>query len=231
MPLKSSRLTALPMSMRLPAEQRRTPAARGRDRGLRRAGLPRDVDGRGRRGRRRHQARPLPALPVEAGAVPRAARRRRRASSSARIVRRDERRHDRSRARRRRASPRTSASWPRTGPRSDSSSAPRCATTRSSPRSPKARSTGSPTSSPISSRSRRRPDHRRVLAHAIVGMAEATSRRLANDDAEDDPDRLAALARRDGVVRPARCARRRAGAGRALTRIGCRELGLVSRRA
>ena len=34
-------------------------------------------------------------------------------------------------------------------------------------------------------------DHRRVLAHAIVGMAEATSRRLTNDDAEDDPDRLA----------------------------------------
>jgi AcrR family transcriptional regulator len=33
--------------------------------------------------------------------------------------------------------------------------------------------------------------HRRVLAHAIVGMAEATSRRLTNDDAEDDPDRLA----------------------------------------
>jgi AcrR family transcriptional regulator len=36
------------------------------------------------------------------------------------------------------------------------------------------------------------PDHRRVLAHAIVGMAESTSRRLENDDAEDDPDRLAA---------------------------------------
>jgi AcrR family transcriptional regulator len=35
------------------------------------------------------------------------------------------------------------------------------------------------------------PEHRQVLAHAIVGMAEATSRRLANDDAEDDPDRLA----------------------------------------
>jgi AcrR family transcriptional regulator len=35
-------------------------------------------------------------------------------------------------------------------------------------------------------------DHRRVLAHAIVGMAESTSRRLTNDDAEDDPDRLAA---------------------------------------
>jgi AcrR family transcriptional regulator len=34
--------------------------------------------------------------------------------------------------------------------------------------------------------------HRRVLAHAVVGMAEATSRRLTNDDAEDDPDRLAA---------------------------------------
>jgi AcrR family transcriptional regulator len=34
-------------------------------------------------------------------------------------------------------------------------------------------------------------DHRRVLAHAIVGMAEATSRRLTNEDAEDDPDRLA----------------------------------------
>jgi AcrR family transcriptional regulator len=33
--------------------------------------------------------------------------------------------------------------------------------------------------------------HRRVLAHAIVGMAEATSRRLTFDDAEDDPDRLA----------------------------------------
>ena len=35
-------------------------------------------------------------------------------------------------------------------------------------------------------------DHRRVLAHAIVGMAESTSRRLTNDGAEDDPDRLAA---------------------------------------
>jgi AcrR family transcriptional regulator len=35
-------------------------------------------------------------------------------------------------------------------------------------------------------------EHRRVLAHAIVGMAEATSRRLTTDDAEDDPDRLAA---------------------------------------
>ena len=34
-------------------------------------------------------------------------------------------------------------------------------------------------------------EHRRVLAHAIVGMAEATSRRLATADAEDDPDRLA----------------------------------------
>jgi AcrR family transcriptional regulator len=34
-------------------------------------------------------------------------------------------------------------------------------------------------------------EHRSVLAHAIVGMAEATSRRLATDDAEDDPDRLA----------------------------------------
>jgi len=35
-------------------------------------------------------------------------------------------------------------------------------------------------------------EHRRVLAHAIVGMAEATSRRLTADEAEDDPDRLAA---------------------------------------
>jgi AcrR family transcriptional regulator len=35
-------------------------------------------------------------------------------------------------------------------------------------------------------------EHRRVLAHAVVGMAEATSRRLTADDAEDDPDRLAA---------------------------------------
>lgn len=34
--------------------------------------------------------------------------------------------------------------------------------------------------------------HREVLAHAILGMAEATSRRLANDDGESDPDRLAA---------------------------------------
>lgn len=34
-------------------------------------------------------------------------------------------------------------------------------------------------------------EHRRVLAHAIVGMAEATSRRLATADAEADPDRLA----------------------------------------
>ena len=35
------------------------------------------------------------------------------------------------------------------------------------------------------------PEHRRTLAHAIVGMAEATSRRVANDEGEDDPDRLA----------------------------------------
>ena len=34
-------------------------------------------------------------------------------------------------------------------------------------------------------------EHRRVLAHAIVGMAEATSRRLATADAEADPERLA----------------------------------------
>jgi hypothetical protein len=30
-----------------------------------------------------------------------------------------------------------------------------------------------------------------VLAHAIVGMAEATSRRLATDDTDEDADRLA----------------------------------------
>ena len=35
------------------------------------------------------------------------------------------------------------------------------------------------------------PEHRRVLAHALVGMAEATSRRLAVAGAEDDPERLA----------------------------------------
>lgn len=35
------------------------------------------------------------------------------------------------------------------------------------------------------------PEHRRTLAHAMVGMAEATSRRVANDEGEDDPDRLA----------------------------------------
>ncbi|MCZ7524941.1 MAG: TetR/AcrR family transcriptional regulator [Acidimicrobiia bacterium] len=36
-------------------------------------------------------------------------------------------------------------------------------------------------------------EHRRVLAHAIVGMAESTSRRALNDPtAEEDPDRLAA---------------------------------------
>ena len=34
-------------------------------------------------------------------------------------------------------------------------------------------------------------DHRRTLAHAMVGMAEATSRRVVNDEGEDDPDRLA----------------------------------------
>lgn len=35
------------------------------------------------------------------------------------------------------------------------------------------------------------PEHRRTLAHAVVGMAEAISRRVANDEGEDDPDRLA----------------------------------------
>ena len=35
------------------------------------------------------------------------------------------------------------------------------------------------------------PEHRRTLAHAVVGMAEATSRRVTNDEGEDDPDRLA----------------------------------------
>lgn len=34
-------------------------------------------------------------------------------------------------------------------------------------------------------------EHRRVLAHAVVGMAEATSRRLRDPDAEQDPDVLA----------------------------------------
>ncbi len=34
-------------------------------------------------------------------------------------------------------------------------------------------------------------EHRRVLAHAVVGMAEATSRRLAVSGGELDPDRLA----------------------------------------
>ena len=34
-------------------------------------------------------------------------------------------------------------------------------------------------------------EHRRVLAHAVVGMAEATSRRLAESGGELDPDRLA----------------------------------------
>jgi AcrR family transcriptional regulator len=34
-------------------------------------------------------------------------------------------------------------------------------------------------------------EHRGVLAHAIVGMAEATSRRLASDDTDEDADRLA----------------------------------------
>jgi AcrR family transcriptional regulator len=35
------------------------------------------------------------------------------------------------------------------------------------------------------------PEHRRTLAHAMVGMAEATSRRVVNDEGEADPDRLA----------------------------------------
>lgn len=36
------------------------------------------------------------------------------------------------------------------------------------------------------------PAHRRALAHAMLGMAEATSRRVATDDSDDvDPDRLA----------------------------------------
>ena len=62
---------------------------------------------------------------------------------------------------------------------------------RSSPSSPSGRSTASPPSSPTSIEIEAPAGHRRVLAHAIVGMAEATSRRLTNDDAEDDPDRLA----------------------------------------
>ena len=33
--------------------------------------------------------------------------------------------------------------------------------------------------------------HRHALAHAIVGMAEATSRRLASDEGEADPEQLA----------------------------------------
>jgi AcrR family transcriptional regulator len=34
-------------------------------------------------------------------------------------------------------------------------------------------------------------EQRRALAHGLVGMCEATSRRLANDDGEADPDQLA----------------------------------------
>ena len=55
------------------------------------------------------------------------------------------------------------------------------------------------------------PEHRQVLAHAIVGMAEATSRRLTNDDAEDDPDRLAGWLAEMAWFGSPRRARRRAG--------------------
>ena len=58
-------------------------------------------------------------------------------------------------------------------------------------------------------------EHRRALAHAVVGIAEATSRQRSRDpDGVDDPDVLARLGRRVGVVRAARRARRRGGRAR-----------------
>ena len=131
----------------------------------------------------------------------------------AQLVDATERRGQRSRARRGRLRGVLPLRRRRTAPRSGCCSARRCATTPSSRWSPSGRSTASPRSSPTSSRSRRPTGHRRVLAHAIVGMAEATSRRLDQRRRRGRPRPARGLARGDGVVRVARRARR--GTGRA----------------
>ena len=136
-------------------------AARRRPRGVRRARLPPDVDERPGRGGRGHQAGPLPALRVEAGALPRAARRRRR--PPARRHRQGDGGGRRAPASRwSRASPPTSGSSPSTRPPSRCSSVAAPAATRSSPPMPAGSRRPSPTRSRRSSTSRASPDDERA---------------------------------------------------------------------
>ena len=198
--------------MRLPAEQRRrqlldVACEVFAERGFHATSMDDIAEAAGR-----HQARPLPALPVASGRCTVEL-----LDDIGRRLLDRARRGDRGRADtgpragrgrlrrllplRRRAPGRVPPAVRRVGPQRPRVRADR----RAGPRRRRPRPSAS------SSRSRRTPEQRRVLAHAIVGMAEATSRdALTDDGAEVDADQLAALDRRARVVRSPRRARRRA---------------------
>ena len=183
-------------------------AARRRARGVRRAGLPPHVDERPGRGRRGHQAGAVPALRVEAGALPRAARRRRLPPP---------RRHRQGHVRGRQP-PRagaaglrrpTSSSSATTRPPSRCSSAAAPAATRSSPSTPAGSRSRSPTPSPPSSTCPGlAEDERMLLAYGIVGLAEGTSRHWLREPRPRRTRRARRSRRRAGVGRPPRHQRR-----------------------
>ena len=164
------------MAVRLPAAERRQQLIDTAVTRVRRARLARRVDGRHRRRRGRHEAGAVPTLRVEAGVVPRVARRRRQATA-----RRDSATPPPSRARRAsrssRASPPTSSSSPTITVHSSCCSATGRAATRNSLQPWRASSRSSPTSSPRSINADLDDEHRLLLAHAIVGLAEGASRR------------------------------------------------------
>ena len=175
------------MSPRLSAPARRSSCSTSASR-CSPAGLPRHLDERRRRRRGRDQAGALPALRVQAGAVPRAARRGRAAAD------RGDRQGDRGRAGRPgadRAGVRRYFRWV-----DDDRDAflllfgSGARATRSSPR-PSPRSRRHRRKRSAADRGRHRHRAPRTLAHGLVGLAEGVSRRLLSQDADFDPEVVA----------------------------------------
>ena len=170
------RLTPATPRMRLPADQRRQQLLEVARERFARSGLPRDVDGRDRGGGRRHQARALPALPEQARALRRAARRHRPAAARPRSPRR--------RPRRRRGRERVEARLPRVLPVRGRRPLgvppavrhvdPHRSRVRAHRR--RDRSTRRPTTISTLIEIPASDEQRRVLANALVGMAESVGR-------------------------------------------------------
>ena len=165
-------------------------ARRHRAQLVRRPRPARRVDGRHRRSRRRHQAGAVSALHLQARAVLRAARRG--GQDHARCHRtRDQRRDHTPRAGRSGSRRLLPVSWPITTTPSCCSLATGRGATRNSP----PRSTPSRASWLSSSRALIDVDldteHRLLLAHAVVGLAEGASRRWVAAGAQETPEEAA----------------------------------------